>query len=70
MRRTTEDQPRGIRWTLFTTLEDLDFADDLALLSHSHQHMQDNTFAQQIGLKISHKKTEVMTLNIPNPSAI
>ena len=32
MRRTTEDQPRGIRWTLFVTLEDLDFADGLALL--------------------------------------
>ena len=37
MRRTTEDQPKGIRWTLFDTLEDLDFVDDLALLSHTHQ---------------------------------
>ena len=36
MRHTTEDQPRGIRWTLFDMLEDLDFADDLALLSHTH----------------------------------
>ena len=39
MRRTTEDTPRGIRWSLFTTLDDLDFADDLALLSHTHQHI-------------------------------
>ena len=66
--RTTEDQPRGIRWTLFTTLEDLDFADDLALVSHTHLHIQEKTtrvnrFVQQIGLNIGLKKTEVMTLN-------
>jgi hypothetical protein len=75
MRRTTEDQSRGIRWTLFSTLEDLDFADDLALVSHTHQHMQEkttrlSTYAQQVGLKISQKKTEVMLLNITNPTPI
>ena len=69
MRQTTADQPRGIRWTLFSTLEDLDFADDLALLSHTHQQMQEKTsrlnmYAQQVGLKISQKKTEVMMLNV------
>ena len=72
MRQTTADQARGIRWTLLTQLEDLDFADDLALMSHIHQHMQEktsrlNTFAQQVGLKISQKKTEVMMLNVSNP---
>ena len=51
---------------LLSTLEDLDFADDLALLSHTHQHM----FAQQVGLKISQKKTEVMMLNVSNPSPV
>ena len=55
MRHTTEDQPRGIRWTLFDTLEDLDFTDNLALLSHTYQHMQEKTchlskFGQQVGL--------------------
>ena len=42
MRRTTEDKTSGIKlcWTLFSALEDLDFADDLALVSHTHQHMQ------------------------------
>ena len=30
---TTADRPRGIQWTLFCQLEDLDFADDFALLS-------------------------------------
>ena len=69
MQCTTEDQPRGIRWTLLDMLdlEDLDFANDLALLSHAHQHMQQKTchlskFGQQVGLHISKRKTEVMTL--------
>ena len=75
MRRTTEDEQRGIRWTLFSSLEDLDFADDLALLAHTHRHIQDkttrlNTFSQQVGLNISKTKTEVMTLNVNNPKAV
>ena len=62
MGRTTEDRTRGIRWTLLRALEDLDLADNLALVSHTHQHIQEetsrlNTYAQQIGLKISQKKT-------------
>lgn len=62
MRRTTEDRTRGIGWTLLRALEDLDLADNLALVSHTHQHIQEetsrlNTYAQQIGLNISQKKT-------------
>ena len=41
MQRTTEDQNRGIRWTTFSYLEDLDYADDLVLLSHTHSHIQE-----------------------------
>ena len=75
MRRATEDQPRGIRWTPFYILEDLDFADDLAVLAHTHRHMQDktsklDTAAKQIGLTINDKKTEVMMLNVTTPEAI
>ena len=75
LRRTTEDQPRGIRWTLFYTLEDLDLADDLALLSHAHQHMQEKTrrhskFGQLVGLQISKRETEVMTLNVNAPAPV
>ncbi len=75
MCRTTEEKARGIRWTLFSALEDLDFADDLALVSHTHQHMQEKTtrlgyFAQQVGLKIKQRKSEVMALNISDPSPI
>ena len=75
MRQTTSDRVRGIRWTPLSTFEDLDFADDLLLLSHTHQHMQEKTtrlsmFALQVGLKISQKKTEVMMLNASNPSPV
>ena len=67
--------PRGIRWNISSTLEDLDFADDLALLSHTHHHLQEKTnrisnFVNQVGLKISQTKTEFMTLNITNPTPI
>ena len=41
--QATEDRRRGIRWTLSTVLEDLDYADDTALLSHSFSHMQEKT---------------------------
>ena len=75
MRQTTSDRVRGIRWFLLSTLEDLDFADDLALLSHTHQHMQEKTtrlsmFAQQVGLKIGQKKAEVMVQSVSNPSPV
>ncbi|KAL9959630.1 hypothetical protein ACROYT_G032970 [Oculina patagonica] len=70
-----EDQRRGIRWTPFFTLEDLDFADDIALLSHTRQHIQEKTdrlsmFSAQVGLKISLKKTEAMCVNVSSPSKI
>ena len=56
-------------------LEDLDFTDDLALLSHMHQHMQEKTrrlskFGQQVGLQISERKTEVVTLNVNAPDPV
>ena len=75
MRHTTEDRPRGIRRTLFDTLEDLDFADDLALLSYTEQHMQEKTcclskFGQRVGLQISKRKMEVMTLNVNVPAPV
>ena len=35
MHRTTEDHARGIQWTLLSTLDDLDYADDIALFSYA-----------------------------------
>jgi len=75
MQRTTADQNRGIRWTPFSYLEDLDYVDDLALLSRTHSHTQEKTrrfniFAKQVGLNTSNKKTEIMALNTTNRSPV
>ena len=72
MWRATEDKTRGKRGSLFLALEDLDFADDLALVSHTHRHMLEKTsrlsyFAQQVGLKINQRKSDGMALNISDP---
>ena len=73
--RIVEDQRRGIRWTLFSTHEDLDFADDLALLSDTWPYIQEKTdrvsiFSDQVGLTIILKKTEAMRVNVPSPTVI
>lgn len=59
---------RGIQWTLTGKLEDLAFADDLALLAHRHQDMQKKVdslgeTSQRVGLKISQEKTKVLRIN-------
>ena len=40
MRNVNRDRRRGIRWGLVDRLEDVDFADDLCLLSEAHREMQ------------------------------
>ena len=49
--------------------------DDLALVSHTQQHMQEkttrlSTCAQQVGLTISQKKTEVILLSVSKPRPV
>jgi hypothetical protein len=68
MRQATEGKRNGIQWTLLSQLDDLDFADDMALLSHTHSQMQDKSTAVdkatgQTGLCISIKKTQVSKIN-------
>ena len=75
MRTTTEGKKNGIQWTLWTQLEDLDFADDLALLSHNHDQMQSKTTrlaatSERTGLKINRGKSKVMRINTTNENPI
>ena len=68
MKRATADKARGITWKAFTCLEDEDFADDIALISHSQKDMQEKTSrieteAGSVGLKISHGKSKIMRMN-------
>ena len=71
-----EDKVRVFRWTPFSHLEELNYADDLrlALLSHNNSKIQETTgrlnfFAlnqMQVGVNTRGKKTEVMALNTTN----
>lgn len=60
----------GIQWTLWNQLKDLDFADDLALLAHSHQQIHDKTSklritSSQVGLEINQKRTHIRKMKTP-----
>ena len=68
MREATKDNNTGLQWTFTRYLEDLDFADDLCLLSQKQQHMQQKTDrlteeAAKTGLQVNIDKTEVMRMN-------
>ena len=53
---------------MFGQLEDLDFADEIAVISSTRQHLQEKTtilnrYTEETGLKINITKTKVMTVN-------
>ena len=65
MKEVTRGKRNGIQWTLWSQLDDLDFADDIALLSHNHEQMQNKTkllkdASQAIGLKIHPGKSKIL----------
>ena len=71
MRRTIEERRTGIRWQLANKLEDLDFADDVALVASRIVDMQAkvenlNINGKKTGLKINLGKTVAMKWNV-NP---
>jgi hypothetical protein len=56
------------KWYSINQLDDLDFANDIALLSHSHQQLQekltqDERRAAETGLHINTKKIKVLKSN-------
>ena len=68
MRQTVEGARTGIRWNFTSLLEDLDFADDIALLSSTMNHLQIKTEklknnAANVGLKLNAKKCKVLKSN-------
>ena len=65
MRRTTADKQRGIRWNFMTVLEDLDSADDMALLSSKFSDLSEKTErlmseAARVGLKLNAGKCKTL----------
>ena len=58
----------GIQWTPWEQLDVLDYADDLALLSHNHLQMQNKTSrpadeSAKLGPRIIKVRTEVLRIN-------
>ncbi|VDP22663.1 unnamed protein product [Schistosoma margrebowiei] len=68
MKTSTSEGKHGIQWTSRMQLDDLDFADDLALLSHPQQQMQEKTnsvaaASEAVGLNIHKGKSKVLQYN-------
>jgi hypothetical protein len=58
----------SIQWIFWTQVDDLNFADDQALLSHNYSQMHDKTTHLETtsagtGVKINRNKTELMKIN-------
>ena len=75
MRTSTEVKRNGIKWTLWSQLDDLDFADDLALLSHSLAQMQDNTTcldstSARLGLYFSSGETRITRMQLASTTPV
>ena len=75
MKTATKEKRNGIQWTILTQLDDLDFAEDLALLPHSHKQMQDKTtelafISARVGLKINKRKTKILRTNATRQTPI
>ncbi|VDP42148.1 unnamed protein product [Schistosoma curassoni] len=64
MKRSTSEGKHGIQWTSRMQLDDLDFADDLALLSQTQQQMQEKTTnVAAVGLNIHKGKSRILRYN-------
>ena len=71
LRRALGGKKRGITWRLQETLEDMEYADDVCLVSHKYEHMQrklDDLWkeSKKAGLEINSSKTEVCNSKIKN----
>ena len=65
----------GIQWTMWDHLEDLDFVDDIALLSHRFQQIQQKTtrletIAAGTGPRINGTKTKMTRIKNENENGV
>ena len=68
MKNSLQEGSTGIRWKFTTKLVDLDFADEIALLSWTKQHLQTKTDelaceAERVGLKVKVDKCKLLRIN-------
>ncbi|VDP65073.1 unnamed protein product [Schistosoma mattheei] len=75
MKTSTSEVKHDIKRTAQNQLDDLDFADDLALLLHTHEQMQMKTasvaaVSVSVGLSIHKGKTKVLKFKAENSNPI
>lgn len=75
MKKVVEGGRRGIQWGIHDRLEDLDYADDICLLSQSFQDMDTKLArlqkeAEIAGLKINIQKTKEMRIRSENETKL
>ncbi|VDP34090.1 unnamed protein product [Schistosoma curassoni] len=75
MKTSTSEGKHGIQWTSRIQLDDLDFADDLALLSRTQQQMQEKTnsvaaASAAVGLNIHKGKSKIFRYNTARTNPI
>ncbi|VDO70428.1 unnamed protein product [Schistosoma margrebowiei] len=71
MKTSTSEGKHGIQWTAQNQLDDLDFADDLALLSHTYEQVQMKTnsvaaASSSVGLNMHKRRGKILKYNTEN----
>ncbi|VDO55004.1 unnamed protein product [Schistosoma margrebowiei] len=71
MKTSISEGKHRIQWTAQNQLDDLDFADDIAHLSHTHEQMQIKTagveaVSASVGLSVHRRKTKVLKFKTKN----
>ena len=75
MRNALQERNTGISWKFATKLQDLDFADDITLLSPTKQHIPTKTDklaheAERVGLKVNVDKCKLLRINSRNNDVV
>ncbi|VDO69841.1 unnamed protein product [Schistosoma margrebowiei] len=71
MKKSTSEGKHGIQWTSRMRLDDLDFADDLVLLSQSQHQMQEKTISvAAVVLNIQKGKSKILRYNTARTNPI
>ncbi|VDO57856.1 unnamed protein product [Schistosoma margrebowiei] len=75
IKTSASEGKHGVQWTAQNQLDDLDFANDLALLSHTYEQIQMKTasvasVSASVCLNIHKRKTKVLKYNTGNSSSI
>jgi len=68
LRTALDGKKRGLTWRLQELLEDMEYADDVCLVSHKYEHMQrklDDLWkeSKKASLEINSSKTEEIRVN-------